>query len=100
MNVSDFFPRHEVGGVGHPAMGHEERGAESQLLQQWCDKGSMRFDRVVECQNHYFVARSFLRTGCSVSILRGSRSSSEKTQDNQETQEAAVSDVVEKNCKH
>ena len=100
MNVSNFLPAHEVGGVGHPAMGYEERGAESQLLQQWGNKGSMRFDCVVESQDHNFVACSFLCTGWSVSILGGDRVAREQTQQKIKREEVDVSDVLQRNCNH
>ena len=100
MDLGNFLPIHEVGGVRHPAMRNKERGAESQFLQQWCDQCSMRLDGVVERQDHNFVARSFLCIGGSVAILSRCRAPSEKTQDEQETQEAVVSNVLQKDCRH
>src|SRR5262245_16449557 len=88
MDLSNFLPRHEVGCVGHPAVRHKERSAESQLLQQPCNERSMRLDGVVERQDHNSVTCSFLYPGWSVSILGRHRVASEQAQGKQQPQEA------------
>src|SRR5688572_3009455 len=100
MDLGDFLPVHEVAAVGHPTMGNKECGAKSQLLQKRGDKGPMRFDGIVERQNHNPIARFSLRVGWSVPVLGTHGVAGGEAQDEQETQEACVSGVAVNRYKH